>query len=75
MTERDFQGIDMDEALANAALATRNIDAAFGNYGILFSPATPVWSIRESFRHRSLLPGQHSIRWCMKVCCAISPPA
>jgi sulfonate transport system substrate-binding protein len=35
MTERDFQGINMDEASANAALATRNIDAAFGNYGIL----------------------------------------
>jgi sulfonate transport system substrate-binding protein len=35
MTERDFQGINMDEASANAALATRNIDAAFGNYGAL----------------------------------------
>ncbi|WP_158930437.1 ABC transporter substrate-binding protein [Acidisphaera sp. S103] len=35
MTERDFQGINMDEASANAALATRNIDAAFGNYGLL----------------------------------------
>ena len=35
MTERDFQGINMDEASANAALATRNIDAAFGNYGVL----------------------------------------
>ncbi len=35
LTERDFQGINMDEASANAALATRNIDAAFGNYGAL----------------------------------------
>jgi len=35
LTERDFQGINMDEASANAALATRNIDAAFGNYGVL----------------------------------------
>ena len=35
LTERDFQGINMDEASANAALATRNIDAAFGNYGLL----------------------------------------
>jgi sulfonate transport system substrate-binding protein len=35
MTERDFQGINMDEASSNAALVTRNIDAAFGNYGIL----------------------------------------
>jgi len=35
MTERDFQGINMDEASANSALATRNIDAAFGNYGVL----------------------------------------
>ncbi len=35
MTERDFQGINMDDASANAALATRNIDAAFGNYGVL----------------------------------------
>lgn len=35
MTERDFQGMNMDEASANAALATRNIDAAFGNYGLL----------------------------------------
>ena len=35
LTERDFQGINMDEASANAALATGNIDAAFGNYGIL----------------------------------------
>jgi sulfonate transport system substrate-binding protein len=35
LTERDLQGINMDEASANAALATRNIDAAFGNYGIL----------------------------------------
>jgi sulfonate transport system substrate-binding protein len=25
----------MDEASANAALTTRNIDAAFGNYGVL----------------------------------------
>ncbi len=35
MTERDVQGINMDEASANAALASRNIDAAFGNYGVL----------------------------------------
>ncbi|HEY0181356.1 MAG TPA: ABC transporter substrate-binding protein [Rhodopila sp.] len=35
MTERDLQGINMDEASANAALATGNIDAAFGNYGVL----------------------------------------
>jgi sulfonate transport system substrate-binding protein len=35
LTERDFQGINMDEASANAALATGNIDAAFGNYGLL----------------------------------------
>jgi sulfonate transport system substrate-binding protein len=35
MTERDLQGINMDEASANAALASRNIDAAFGNYGLL----------------------------------------
>jgi sulfonate transport system substrate-binding protein len=35
MSERDFQGINMDEASANSALATRNIDAAFGNYGVL----------------------------------------
>jgi sulfonate transport system substrate-binding protein len=35
LSERDFQGINMDEASSNAALATRNIDAAFGNYGVL----------------------------------------
>jgi sulfonate transport system substrate-binding protein len=35
LTERDLQGINMDEPSANAALATRNIDAAFGNYGLL----------------------------------------
>ena len=35
LTERDVQGINMDEASANSALATRNIDAAFGNYGVL----------------------------------------
>jgi sulfonate transport system substrate-binding protein len=35
MTERDLQGINMDEASANSALATHNIDAAFGNYGVL----------------------------------------
>jgi sulfonate transport system substrate-binding protein len=35
LTERDLQGINMDEASANAALATGNIDAAFGNFGLL----------------------------------------
>jgi sulfonate transport system substrate-binding protein len=35
LTERDLQGINMDEPSANAALATHNIDAAFGNYGAL----------------------------------------
>jgi sulfonate transport system substrate-binding protein len=35
LTERDFQGINMDEASTNAALATGNIDAAFGNFGLL----------------------------------------
>jgi sulfonate transport system substrate-binding protein len=35
LTERDLQGINMDEPSANAALATRAIDAAFGNYGLL----------------------------------------
>ncbi|MDR3529236.1 MAG: ABC transporter substrate-binding protein [Rhodopila sp.] len=35
LSERDFQGINMDEASANAALVTHNIDAAFGNYGVL----------------------------------------
>jgi sulfonate transport system substrate-binding protein len=35
ITERDLQGINMDEASANAALASHNIDAAFGNYGVL----------------------------------------
>nr|WP_294505493.1 ABC transporter substrate-binding protein [uncultured Rhodopila sp.] len=35
LTERDLQGINMDEPSANAALATHNIDAAFGNYGLL----------------------------------------
>ena len=35
LTERDLQGINMDEASANAALATGNIDAVFGNYGTL----------------------------------------
>jgi sulfonate transport system substrate-binding protein len=33
--ERDLQGINMDEASTNAALATGNIDAAFGNFGLL----------------------------------------
>jgi sulfonate transport system substrate-binding protein len=35
LTERDLHGINMDEASANAALATHNIDAAFGTYGLL----------------------------------------
>jgi sulfonate transport system substrate-binding protein len=35
LSERAFQGINMDEASANAALVTHNIDAAFGNYGLL----------------------------------------
>lgn len=35
LSERDFQGINMDEASTNAALATGNIDAAFGNFGLL----------------------------------------
>jgi sulfonate transport system substrate-binding protein len=35
LTERDLQGINMDEASTNAALATGNIDAAFGNFGLL----------------------------------------
>jgi sulfonate transport system substrate-binding protein len=35
LSERDFQGINMDEASANAALASHSIDAAFGNYGLL----------------------------------------
>ena len=35
LTERDLQGINMDEPSANAALVTHNIDAAFGNYGLL----------------------------------------
>jgi len=35
LTERDFQGINMDEASTSAALATGNIDAAFGNFGLL----------------------------------------
>ena len=39
LTERALQGINMDEASANAALATGNIDAAFGNYGLLLLAA------------------------------------
>jgi sulfonate transport system substrate-binding protein len=39
LTERDFQGINMDEASSNAALVTGNIDAAFGNYGVLLLAA------------------------------------
>ena len=39
LSERDLQGINMDEASANAALATGNIDAAFGNYGVLLLAA------------------------------------
>jgi sulfonate transport system substrate-binding protein len=35
LTERDLQVINMDEASSNSALATGNIDAAFGNYGVL----------------------------------------
>jgi sulfonate transport system substrate-binding protein len=35
LTERDLQVINMDEASTNAALASKNIDAAFGNYGLL----------------------------------------
>jgi sulfonate transport system substrate-binding protein len=35
LSERDLQGINMDEASTNAALATGNIDAAFGNFGLL----------------------------------------
>jgi sulfonate transport system substrate-binding protein len=35
MTERDLQGINMDEASANAALVSHSIDAAVGNYGTL----------------------------------------
>jgi sulfonate transport system substrate-binding protein len=35
MTERDLQGINMDEASANAALVSHSIDAAVGNYGAL----------------------------------------
>ncbi|TWT14996.1 nitrate ABC transporter substrate-binding protein [Reyranella sp. CPCC 100927] len=33
--ERDLQVINMDEASTNAALASKNIDAAFGNFGLL----------------------------------------
>jgi sulfonate transport system substrate-binding protein len=39
LTERDLQGINMDEASADAALATGNIDAAFGNYDLLLLAA------------------------------------
>jgi sulfonate transport system substrate-binding protein len=35
LSERDLQVINMDEASTNAALVGRNIDAAFGNYGLL----------------------------------------
>jgi len=35
LTERDLQGINMDEASATAALVTGNIDATFGNFGAL----------------------------------------
>ncbi len=35
LTERDLQVINMDEATSNAALVSRDIDAAFGNYGLL----------------------------------------
>ncbi|HKU98527.1 MAG TPA: ABC transporter substrate-binding protein [Vineibacter sp.] len=33
--ERDLQVINMDEASTNAALVSKNIDAAFGNFGLL----------------------------------------
>jgi sulfonate transport system substrate-binding protein len=52
MTERDFQGINMDEASANAALATRNIDAAFGNYGILLLAEKGLAKIAYSTKGR-----------------------
>jgi sulfonate transport system substrate-binding protein len=48
MTERDFQGINMDEASSNAALATRNIDAAFGNYDVLSLAETGLAKIAFS---------------------------
>ncbi len=35
LAERDLQVINMDEATANAALVSRDIDAAFGNFGLL----------------------------------------
>ncbi len=35
LTERDLQVVNMDEATANAALVSHDIDAAFGNYGAL----------------------------------------
>ena len=35
LSERDLQVINMDEASTNAALASKNIDAAFGNFGLL----------------------------------------
>jgi len=35
LTERDLHGINMDEASTNSALATHNIDAAFGGFGLL----------------------------------------
>ncbi|HET6606594.1 MAG TPA: ABC transporter substrate-binding protein [Rhodopila sp.] len=48
LTERDLQGINMDEASANAALATGNIDAAFGNYGLLLLAAQGLARIAYS---------------------------
>ncbi len=48
LTERDLQGINMDEASANSALATGNIDAAFGNYGLLLLAAQGLARIAYS---------------------------
>jgi sulfonate transport system substrate-binding protein len=35
LTERDLQVLNMDVATTNAAIASRDIDAAFGNFGLI----------------------------------------
>jgi sulfonate transport system substrate-binding protein len=35
LSERDLQIVNMDEATAGAALAARDVDAAFGTYGVI----------------------------------------
>jgi sulfonate transport system substrate-binding protein len=67
LTERDLQGINMDEASANAALVTNNIDAAFGNYGLLLLASQGLARIAYStkgdnpaFERQSTLIGAES---------------